>query len=167
MTVIGDSRLPTRFWDKVTVSQTGCWEWTASTRAGGYGYFYWQGRDDLAHRVAYAVLVATVPGKLSLDHLCRVRHCVNPDHLEPVTHRTNVLRGEAPTAQKARATECPNGHPYPDAQAPGNRRCVPCGQDQLSRKRERYATDPAYRARAIERSRNRYRHLRAANPART
>jgi hypothetical protein len=64
------------------------------------------------HRVVYEALVKPIPVGLVLDHLCRVRHCVNPAHLEPVTQRENVLRGEtAPAANKAK-THCVRGHPF-------------------------------------------------------
>ena len=110
----GDDRLPPRFWQKVRILDNGCWEWTAAKR-GGYGVFGLGTRSDgliRAHRYAYAELVGPIPEGLQLDHLCRNRPCVNPEHLEPVTGRENTLRGESPQAQNARKTHCPRGHAY-------------------------------------------------------
>ena len=80
-----------RFWSHVDITED-CWLWTASTNFG-YGQFYAHKRNYRPHRYAYELLVGEVPDGLVLDHLCRVRHCVNPAHLEPVTHRTNINRG--------------------------------------------------------------------------
>lgn len=112
--------LPERFRSKVRVDQeTGCWLWTAGTDGRGYGLF-WHGRRGSggkmhrAHRWAYEVLVGPIPDGLELDHLCRVRPCVNPDHLEPVTHLENVRRGILGTDQHPNRlkTHCKQGHPF-------------------------------------------------------
>jgi hypothetical protein len=83
-----------------------------------------------AYRITYETLVGPVPNGLELDHLCRVRACVNPGHLEPVTHRVNTLRGETVAARNARATHCPAGHPYDEvntyADRLGRRSCREC-----------------------------------------
>lgn len=131
----GDSRLAQRFWDKVSVNKrTGCWEWAASKQQGGYAQYRHMGTMRLGHRVAYIELVGTVPPGLELDHLCRVRHCVNPAHLEPVTRRENTLRGDAPDRLRQRhtaRTHCPAGHPYDETNTyhlkdrPG-RQCKEC-----------------------------------------
>ncbi|KAB2977369.1 HNH endonuclease [Streptomyces sp. SS1-1] len=68
------------------------------------------GRYQMAHRVAYQEIVGPIPEGLQLDHLCRVRHCVNPAHLEPVTSRENTLRGENLVAINAAKTHCKRGH---------------------------------------------------------
>lgn len=65
-----------------------------------------------AHRISYEMLIGPIPSGLQLDHLCRVRHCVNPQHLEPVTNRVNSLRGISLPAQNHRKTHCPQGHAY-------------------------------------------------------
>lgn len=85
-----------QFWAKVAVSD-GCWTWTAATDRDGYGKFtdHSNGRRMHAHRFAYELLVGEVPEGLELDHLCRNRACVRPDHLEPVTHLENVRRSRA------------------------------------------------------------------------
>jgi hypothetical protein len=104
-----------RFTAKVWINfETGCWEWTATRNKKGYGVI-WDGKTRGAHRVAYELFVGPIPEGLQLDHLCRVRHCVNPAHLEPVTCRENLLRGETITAKRAAVTECPKGHKYSQA----------------------------------------------------
>lgn len=94
---------------------SGCWIWTATGTRGGYGMFRTgtkrDGSNKLAHRVAYVLLKGPIPHGLHLDHLCRVRCCVNPDHLEPVTNKENCRRGNTGIACAAK-TVCPAGHPY-------------------------------------------------------
>jgi hypothetical protein len=90
--MFGDQRLPERFWTKVQVGPGGCWLWTARLTEKGYGDFYLgPGHTRRAHRVAYLTLVGPVEGPL--DHLCRVRRCVNPAHVEPVSSPENTRRG--------------------------------------------------------------------------
>lgn len=92
---------------------TGCWLWAgANTGATGYGVMRRRGRNWLVHRIAYAMFIGPIPKGLMLDHLCRTPCCVNPDHLEAVTMRENVLRGRAPSASHALKTHCPHGHEY-------------------------------------------------------
>lgn len=121
-----------RFWPKVDASGD-CWEWTAAKTHDGYGFIGQSRRGSgkvYAHRFAYEQLVGPVPVGMQLDHLCRVRHCVNPDHLEPVTNRENARRGS-----KARRTHCTNGHPFSEAntyRSPqrGTRTCRQCRRDR-------------------------------------
>lgn len=149
-----------RFWEKVDrngpipecAPDLGpCWIWTAGRRGpDGYGGFTpTRKRTVFAHRYAYELLVGPIPDGLELDHLCRVRPCVNPSHLEPVTHRENVMRGRAVTAINARKTHCPQGHPYSGANlrfnTGGDRVCRACHRKRVSeearrRKSERRAS---------------------------
>lgn len=95
-----------RFEDKyMPEPNSGCWLWLASLRANGYGQVGRGGRGsgmELAHRAAYNLYVGPIPDGLVLDHLCRVRACVNPAHLEPVTNTENLRRGDHPNMVKAR-----------------------------------------------------------------
>jgi hypothetical protein len=110
LATFGDDRLPERFWQKVRIAETGCWLWVGAINDSGYGTF-WLGRSLRSHRLTYETLVASI-GELHLDHLCRVRNCVNPEHLEPVTNAVNVRRGESFAAVNAVKTHCPAGHPF-------------------------------------------------------
>lgn len=105
--------LEERFWPKVQVKGPDeCWEWTAATAGDGYGTFRSHNRMEGAHRVAYELIVGSIPQGLEIDHLCRNPICVNPQHLEPVTHKVNLLRGVGVMAQNSRKTHCVRGHPY-------------------------------------------------------
>jgi len=111
----GDSRLPDRFWSKTQVNATTeCWEWTAALDKDGYGqWFHVAGYGkhrirERPHRHAYTILVGPIDAE-TLNHDCRVRHCVNPNEghaATPMSSADNVREG------KARIEECPQGHPY-------------------------------------------------------
>lgn len=90
----------------------GCWEWTGPCNESGYGFLSRDGKTGKAHRIAYELWRRPVPKGMDLDHLCRNRKCINPDHLEIVSRRTNVLRGVGLTAQNAKLESCKNGHPF-------------------------------------------------------
>lgn len=100
-----------RFWGRV--NKTGsCWEWLGWKDNEGYGRFSLHSRSRRAHRISWELLRGPIPEKLTLDHVCRNRACVNPDHLEPVTNAVNILRGVSPSAIQARKTHCVHGHPF-------------------------------------------------------
>lgn len=116
------AKLPARFREKMEPSRT-CWLWVGAL-AQGYGRFWFKGRTRQAHVVAYEHCIGPVPAGCELDHLCRVRRCVNPRHVEPVPHRVNVLRGEGWSAAQAKRSMCVEGHPL--VQIGPQRRCPIC-----------------------------------------
>ena len=90
-----------------------CWIWNGNMGPNGYGLFRWDRTTMIvAHRAAYLLLVGPIPQGFQIDHLCRNHSCCNPKHMEPVTPRTNVLRGDTLAAANLAKTHCPQGHPY-------------------------------------------------------
>ena len=134
--------LEERFWSKVDphgpvptyAPHLGrCWIFTLVPTAQGYGQFGLGNKKiALAHRWAYEYLIGAIPPGLEIDHLCRVRRCVHPLHLEPVPQRVNALRGISPPAENAKRTHCQRGHPFDQANTyvvstrPGKRLCKTC-----------------------------------------
>jgi hypothetical protein len=120
---------------RVDIDGNDCWRWTGSP-SRGYGRIKVNQRAIQAHRWVYEQLVGPIPQGLELDHLCRVRHCVNPDHLEPVTRKVNLARGQSRFSRRGQ-THCKWGHSLEDAYigGRGQRNCKPCA---LKRCRERY-----------------------------
>lgn len=106
----GDSRLSRQFWRRVAIATNGCWIWLGRLRKG-YGRFQLSNRKVTAHRFCFETLVKPLgpppPVGIDLDHTCRIRSCVNPDHLEPVTRLTNLKRSPL-----RYPTHCPLGHSY-------------------------------------------------------
>ena len=106
--------LAERFWAKVEKTDT-CWRWTGALLRSGYGVIRVGGRagsNKFAHRLSYEMHLGPIPEGLDVDHLCRNRACINPDHLEPVTRQVNLLRGKTLAARNASRTHCPRGHEY-------------------------------------------------------
>lgn len=112
-----------------TIDDNGCWVISGADKTTGYVRFKIDGRSVRVHRWAYEHFVGPVAEGLVLDHLCRNRACANPDHLEPVTFRENVLRGAGPTALNASKSFCDRGHDLTDAYivpSTGSRQCLKC-----------------------------------------
>jgi len=115
------------------IQENGCWEWVGAQSPDGYGL--WGSRAPRrAHRRMYEHTKGPIPDGLTLDHLCRNRGCVNPDHLEPVTRGDNFLRVEGHTAMNARKTHCKVGHPFNGANtyiSERGRSCRTCSRDRM------------------------------------
>ena len=134
-----------RFWPRVNKNGplwngTPCWLWTGAKNKLGYGRFSlggWHGKLIGAHVFAYVQLVGPIPDGLEPDHLCRNPSCVNPAHLEPVTHSINLQRGltgKIKNPQTAK-THCPKGHPYDYVNRQGKRECRTCHREQTRLRR--------------------------------
>ncbi len=114
-----------RFWEQVDKSGD-CWQWLRPAGNKGYGQFWFEGRMRATHRLSYELTKGNVPEGLQLDHLCRNKLCVNPDHLEPVTMAENLRRSPLSNVNK---THCKRGHEFtPDniVKVPGGRACKVC-----------------------------------------
>lgn len=127
---VGAASVLERFNSKYEEDENGCWVWIGAMSSVGYGRFKVSGRLVSPHRWSYENFVGPIPENLVIDHLCRNRRCVNPQHLEAVSHRENVLRGIGPTAFNARKTHCPSGHllsgPNLYLTPQGRRACFEC-----------------------------------------
>lgn len=107
--------------------KSGCWLWRRVKSESRYGCFRIGGRQRPAHVVSFVHFKGAMPPGLQADHLCRVRRCVNPYHLEAVTPRVNTLRGVGACGRNARKTTCPYGHPLVVVSStPRQRRCLEC-----------------------------------------
>lgn len=121
-------------WTYVTAG--GCWEFLGTPDYKGYGRAWYAGRMWKLHRLSYQTYRGELDTALQIDHVCRNRLCANPDHLEQVTVRENLLRGDTITARNSRKTHCANGHEYtPEntSYTSNGRRCRQCWRDQKRR----------------------------------
>jgi hypothetical protein len=123
---------------------SGCRIWMNSLRLG-YGRVSWNGKLHSAHVLSYELAKGKIPDGLEIDHLCRITSCINPDHLEAVTHKENVARsphGKDGGLRKLAKTHCPSGHPYSGENlvisgTPGYRRCRICHKAAVAKCHEK------------------------------
>jgi hypothetical protein len=120
---------------------SGCWLWAGSVNVHGYGTVNFRQRSALAHRAVWILIKGEPPVGLELDHKCRVRCCVNPDHLEWVTHEENVRRGCRAEMQRA-VMQCPKGHPYGVGKPGHYRKCLPCEAERKRAQRRASGKTP-------------------------
>lgn len=120
-----------RVFAKITInSNNGCWVWNGSTTSGGYGNVRINKKLYRTHRLMYKLFVGEIPNGKGrnipvLDHLCNNRLCCNPTHLQLISDRDNILKGNGATAKKHRQVYCKNGHILPPPKN-GHRRCTIC-----------------------------------------
>jgi hypothetical protein len=137
------------FWDQVQPEPlSGCWLWNGGLNPKGYGQMRRDNRRLQVHRYAYELLVGPIPEGLELDHLCRVRCCVRPDHLEPVTHAENLRRARGtprrpaeryiPTGRPAK-TRCKRGHDFTPENTHFTGKQRQCKECKRERSRQWYA----------------------------
>src|SRR5216684_4901521 len=109
-----DDRLRVLFDRSIPEPNSGCWLWVNATTPAGYGQVKLPENRKLSsvHRLSYEIVHGPIPAGLQIDHKCRVRCCINPNHLRAVTIKTNVLAGEGFAAVNARKTHCVNGHEF-------------------------------------------------------
>jgi len=129
-----------RFWNKVRKSNN-CWIWVATKNKEGYGKFWFNKKHLKAHRFAYEMFIGLIPKDLTIDHLCRNPSCVNPEHLESVTLKENILRGKGVGVINSKKTHCIHGHEFTEENtyiySNGDRKCRTCRAIGLSNYRRR------------------------------
>ena len=135
--------LPEQVLSNILVDASGCLLWQGSLAAKGYAQTMINRKNIRVHRLVYENINGPIPKGLTIDHLCRVRHCVNSRHMEAVTSKINILRGVGPTAQNARKTHCCRGHEFTDENthiSPQPARvCLTCAKRYRRESRERKA----------------------------
>lgn len=107
----GNYRDPVQgFFGNIEYNTDGCWLWMGALDKDGYGYYAAYRKRERVHRYSYELLREDIPDGLVIDHLCRVRSCANPEHLEAVTDVENIMRGNAPAVLNSQKTHCVHGH---------------------------------------------------------
>lgn len=122
----------------IRIPEAGCWIWEGKTQSNGYGVLRTKGRTgkySYVHRVSYEHYKGPIPQGLQIDHLCRVRCCCNPSHMEAVTQRENMLRGEHPNLRAARTGLCAKGHPL-KRRPSGKQQCYTCTNEWKRKNRK-------------------------------
>jgi hypothetical protein len=120
-----------RLWARLDIGD--CWLWTGPVNPKGYGRIGDGRHNRYVHRVAYEELVGSIPDRMRLDHLCRVPRCCNPDHMEIVSDRENILRSPITIASiRAAQTHCIHGHEFERLDT-GRRICRTCARERANR----------------------------------
>lgn len=166
-----DKHAEARFLEKVKIEGEGHWLWEGSINQAGYGRFWYKTVVWLAHRWAFTHWRGNIPPYHVLDHTCKIHHCVNPDHVQPVPLAVNTARGDSITAQNTRKDACKWGHPFTPSNTyspPGSktRMCKAClkrNNQQHYRKHpgQFQRKNDSYRARNPQYDRNRYQSQKA------
>lgn len=167
-------RKPTPIRDRImaaiVVDERGCWIWQRSRQTNGYPNMRVGSttdgtrRNEGAHRVSYREHVGPIPDGHEIDHLCRTPLCVNPEHLEAVTRRENLMRSTGPAARNAAKDACTKcGGPY-TVTSSGHRRCRPCYNEWNSARHARHERTDEDRARQREASRRYRARLKSTRP---
>jgi len=118
-----------RLWSRVDTTGI-CWEWRGYVAPDGYGRLKLGTRNPAVHRVVWEFLVGPILEGMTLDHLCRVRHCVNPDHIEVVSLEENIRRAHV-------RSHCKRGHPLVGPRGERKEKCRPCAAERQARHRAR------------------------------
>jgi len=134
----------------IPLTESGCWIWMGWVNDSGYGMIRRQKNNVKehirVHRYVYELLNEPIPKNMTIDHLCRVRLCVNPHHMEIVSPVENVMRGESRAAKAARRDTCAKGHPYTllnfVARSDGYRGCRICTEVFYQQRNERRRKTP-------------------------
>jgi hypothetical protein len=137
-----------RMFEKI-INNGSCWIWTGAKNNHGYGQIgiknYGKTKTVYVHRLLYTAFFGKIDGKFELDHLCRVPACVNPNHLEPVTHRENTMRGFGVASFHAKKIVCLRGHKFDRVNNRGNRVCGICKNDLMKKRRHELGISKKYR----------------------
>ena len=125
-----------RFWAKVSKTKN-CWLWIGAKDSDGYGNWSHSKKNVKPHRFSYELHIEKIPKGLVIDHLCRVRNCVNPKHLRAVSNRTNLAAGIGFTSTNLKKTHCPKKHPYSGSNLYRYKNARMCKQCAIQRQREK------------------------------
>lgn len=130
-----------RFLGKTSETPTGCWEWQGPLDRDGYGTFYFRRRNRRAHRVGYFLRNGPIPEGLVVNHTCRNRACVNPQHLQLIDVTENAMKdSSSPAYVNSQKTICPRGHPY-DRHYGKQRYCSICDKEKKRRLRAKWRAE--------------------------